>query len=349
MNTQAKSKAENEVEQPKVKHPLIGSELRVLDSFENWLTKWKQSTHLHEKLGLLHALTSNNGWRSGEDQLVFTLLDIADGFTSSSNFGSDGPGGCDRQTVENRQEVAKKAFSVLCLRFFDSESSRDREDRDPSWLWMLAYEVLFGKLLWFLRFEGDTRTNMHNRISAHQVDGESEKHYYTIFREFMFNFAKLGWHLVSGVRGWNEKTHQLVNQRLMVARPQFVDILDLLGELNWLGSKHRSFKLDEATIKILTEKVLCQKLYLSKKGSEWDDEFRNPESLEEALLPYSVAAEIVLIHNIRAREAKRIAALVEQARQRSQEKYKADLLAEIEKEKKELEKKERDLKDAGKK
>ena len=291
-----------------------------------------------EKLGLLHSLTSKNGWWSEEPELVSLLLSVADGcadesFVDVRNYHLYGP----QTEAESRRSIAKKAFSVLCLKFFRS-SERNRE---PLWWWMLQHEVLFQKVLWFLRL----RSGGSNRLcNCNCICDSSSDHQQGIFRNFLREFSRLGWDFrcPESRRRLDEKAKRLVKQRLVAARPQLIDVLSELGELNWLNGK--DLELDVKSIEKLTEMALGNSLFLPpEKVSDGFNSLGEPKNLEQAVLGGSVAAQVVLLHQIKEKERRRINALYEASERRRQERQRATELDNIEKVKKELDERARSL------
>lgn len=321
------------------KHPLMEFVPITFNSFEEWLTRWNGTAYLAEKLGLLHSLTTKNGWYL-EPELVLLLLSVADGYADGV-FSDDEIRDpyYQRNEAKNRKIIAEKAFSVLCLRFFRG----NEEHEGPLWLWMLKHEVLFQKVLWFLR-KADGFNYLYN---CSYIRCNSDDHQYRIFRNFMKEFSRLGWEFRCPEFGrlwgrWNEKTENLVKQRLIAARPQLIDVLCELGELNWLDGK--DVELDAKSLKKLTEMALGNNLFLPpEKVSDSSCSLRKPKSLKEAVLGGSVAAQIVLLHQIKENERKRIGALYKTSQKQHRDQRKAEELDAIRKRQKELDEKARSL------
>jgi len=318
---------ESEVKVAEDKHPLMKFVPIVFNSFEEWLARWNGTEYLYEKLGLLHSLT---GW-SMKPELVSLLLSVADGCADESFADDRGYNfyGC-RIGAEGRKSIAKKAFSVLCLKFFRS----NERNREPLWWWMLGDEVLFQKILWFLRL----RSGGFNRLCNHScICDSSSDHQQGIFRNFLREFSRLGWDFrcPESRKRQDEKIKDLMKQRLVAARPKLIYVLRELGELSWLNSK--DLELDVDSIRKLTEMALGDSLLLPpEKVSDSFNSLREPKNLREAALGGSVAAEIVLLHQIKERERKHIKALYEASVRQHDDEQKATRLDSIEKEKDQL-------------
>lgn len=327
---------ELEVEVTQAKHPLMEFVPIVFNSFEEWLARWNETNYLAEKLGLLHSLTTKNGWWS-KPELVLLLLSVADGYTDES-FSDDRNYDPYRQRTEaeSRKSIAKKAFSVLSLKFFQSE-----RNEEPLWWWGLEHEVLFQKVLWFLR----PRLGGLNRLyNCSCICDSSSDHQQGIFRNFLREFSRLGWNFrcPESRQRWDEKTRASVEQRLVAARPQFIDVLRELGELNWLNGK--DLELDAKSVKKLTEMALGDSLFLPlEKISDSFSSLRKPKNLEEAVLGGSIAAQIVLLHQIKEDKRRRISVLYEASVRQRQNQQRVAELDDIEKKRRELDERTKDL------
>jgi len=316
MNKETKTEEPAEVEVGETKHPLLEFAPTTFHLFEEWLERWKGTTYLAEKLGLLHCLTTENGWWQSRE-LVLLLLEIADGYTREYGFAIERERDGDKQNARNRKDIAEKSFGVLCLKFFKGKT----RDRSPSWWWMLEDEVLFQKVLWFLRRD-DHR--MQNR--DFDIAGDSISHLEGIFRIFMYDFAQLGWNFRSlSERGRSQKADELARKRLIAARPQFIEILDELRALNWLNGQ----ELDAASLKKLTELALGKKYHFPPTRVLEGNTYRKPENLAEAVLGGSVAAQVVLLHQVRQKELGRIKKLFEASRAQHEETQRQRELAQI--------------------
>lgn len=331
---------ESEVKVAEDKHPLMKFVPIVFRSFEEWLAKWNETNYLAERLGLLHSLTSKNGWWS-ESELVSLLLSVADGCVNESFIVERRYGLCGQQPeAESRKSIANKAFSVLCLKFF-----RKERNEEPSWWWMLEQEVLFQKVLWFLR----RRPHVSNRLYNCSCICDSSDHQQGIFRNFLREFSRLGWdfHCPESRRRWDETARNLVKQRFVTARPQLIDVLCQLGELNWLNGK--DLKLDAKSIKKLTEIALSDSLFLPpERVSDGLHSLRNPRNLEEAVLGGSVAAQVVLLYQIKEDKRSSIRALYEASVKQRDERLRVAELDNIKKEKVKLDTRARSLAESSK-
>lgn len=275
-------------------HILLNSELHLISSPVEWFERWKQSSYVEEKLGLLHSLIDadwwgeapcygRTTWREVEADLVILLLEIADGFFSNYAFATKKPNPI---SASNYKEIAQKAFAVLCLRVFRGKASGKT---GPYWWWLLDNERALKKLLWFFRrkyipIEGD----FYNL----QCVKKPANHFQEIFKKFLEEFAKLGWE--SGFF-----LNPTANDRIKGVRPQLIEILDALGKLSWLNQQ----KLDQSSISKLEELAFSPEQSLPTAFHEslaWV--MRKPQTLEEAVWigsESSEAAQVLLIHKAR--------------------------------------------------
>ena len=303
-----------------VKHPLLAfTPINSFESFEEWLKKWNGTNYLSDKLGLLHGIELHQN-----SQYVSFLLEIANGYASRSGFTLRED--WSEQCSKDRHAIAEKAFTVLCLKFF---KSGEKYYNPPLWWWMLENAQLFDKVLWFLG------PNLKNCCFMDRDDNPT--HPQQVFNEFLIAFAKLGW---GGYRSMANNfgrgcCSEDVEKRLITARPQFIDILDQISMLSWLN--HHERDLDKASLKKLTELALESNYHFPPNKVNMSGEYRNPISLEEAVLGGSVAAEIVLLNKIRQQECKRIRASYDLSAQARDTETRKRQLAEIEKQKKALE------------
>ncbi len=283
-------------------------------SIEEWLARWNETKHLADRLGLLHHLTTQDGWFQ-YPELVSLLLDFADGYRCLSNFYNREESYYHRHEIaKKRQVIAKKAFEVLCLRFF-------REGKDggcPFWWWILKNEALFNKALWFLSVK-DYNNRLRNLDFHFDISSAEDRHQET-FRIFARRFARLGWDFPA-----NCHLDPVVGKRIVDSKPQFIDVLCALGELQWLNTQD----LDKACLDKLTKLALEQSIRLPQETVSDTRYSRQPKSLEEAVLGCSVAAQVVLLYRIREREQNRIKATYEKSVRQKKETDRQILVANL--------------------
>ncbi len=311
--TKSAGSEEAKVAAEKAKHPLLEFVPTVFESFDEWMLRWQGTTVLAEKLGLLHCCTEEG--RQYCPEMVSFLLMVANHYDSEYRFTVESEHSYYGDNARNRRTIARKAFDVLCLKFFKGKT----DGHQPLWWWMLQpkHEALFQKVLWFLQ------TDDYSNSSGYYRGITPRDHHGEIFQKFLQDFAKLGWEFESLANRYydGEVGGEKTEKRMIATRPQFIEILRRLRILDWLNDK----ELDEASIKRLTELALEQNMYLPRQEVCVDNR-RKPKTLAEAVLGGSVAAQVVVLHQIREKERKRINALYEaSARERRRQNNQLEL------------------------
>ena len=139
-------------------HPLLTKELKGIETWEEWLDLWNRNTSFEGAVGLLHYCPLDRGASSAA---VCFCLDVAYGFTAASELRNPGDHMLrqnypiysmlfkDRiEFLEARRLVAKKAWEVLCNKFFHNTS---KNSRCPSWWDNVKKIEVLQKVLWFFR------------------------------------------------------------------------------------------------------------------------------------------------------------------------------------------------------
>jgi len=310
------------------RHPLMEFFPGYFRSFDEWLGRWRETTILSEKLGLLHGIIENYLWEFSPELVCF-LFDHADGYGSNLNF-KDGPESY--KTAKNRQTIAIKAFTVLCLKFFKSPAD---SSKPPLWWKAVKDDILFQKVFWFLEVKD-------KRNCCFRSDDIPARHRET-FEAFLDAFARLGWRYKGLFYRYEDRSVPVeVERRIIAARPRFIEILDKIRALNWLNG--REIELDKASIKKLTEIAMSENYFFPPSSVQDSDRtLRKPESLEEAALGGSMAAQIVVLNRICQEEVRRIENLFKRSLRRKREEDRQFELSKIERAKKELEDKAAEL------
>ena len=321
-------------------HPLLESSQDVFRSSEEWLTAWDEATFLAERLGLLHSLTTENGWWQNSE-LVSLLLKIADGYGTEDSFITQS----EREfrnlcsytsAMKNRQVIAEKAFLVLCLRFFGYDNKKSER---PLWWWMLEDEVLFQRVLWFFRQE-----KLGKARNCEILDWESPgtNHQKQIMKKFLRDFAHLGWEAHSfsfAFTAEDEKINKPIWDRLTASRPNFINILYELRELDWLNVQ----ELDIESLKKLAEIAMSNYYSFPPTIFGRGTSYRKPDSVEEAMFGGSVPAQIVLLYRIREKIRRRLNDQYEESRHQQEIRDRQQKLNDLEKQRRELERQEKNI------
>lgn len=294
--TEKKAQKQDQTPEPP-QHPLLAIKPRQHRSFEEWLAAWNVAgDQMGTRLGLLHEVTTNqNCWIPY--RMVRFLLDIADGHRDGGVLTSrEENARLDRSEYpELRQAIARKAFSVLYLKFFRCEKEGSRTY--PLWWSILHNDELCRKVLHFFRPESNGLRNL-GRAAWRQNEHEREA-----VIGFLRSFCRLGW----DTREFYELLNDVddgVRKRLAALRPKFVEVLNELGELRWLV-EDTARELDTASLAKLKEIAFRKDLFFPHENITQSTNRRRPRTLREAVLGGSEAAAVLLIYGVRKGERRK--------------------------------------------
>lgn len=272
-------------------YSLTGRAWTETPDFASWLEKWNEVIDLDAALGLLHALMApNRSDRFWENELqrvslVNFLLDIADRWVGYPS----GP----------RDSLSHKALQVLCEKFFKfEEGGPGCGSSRYFWDWILTREDVCEKILWFFRLEDESGSNIYNCPRTHGYQNTSQG---KVMAKFLFDFSASVWMMQDLERG---KSLDISSQRrvwFVKMRPRIIDILIHLGRLDWLHGKN----LDPASLLRLNAIAMGRKLSLPPNYVGVIC-FRKPETLDEAVLGGSVAANTLVLHETCVRAQKKL-------------------------------------------
>ena len=309
-------------------HPLSLRKVPPIRNWNKWLELWCLASSFQMMESLLHCgfdtPIKKSLWGTrwpeldcDEEHRLLFYLSVAEGWVgSSSKFGvpdEDGimyevgfdEKGCSvkKFPYELRQQLATKAFYVLCSNFFKrmelKGGGRNGDDFNERWRLIVDSDRLFGAIKKFFRAESSFsgRWSVCNlRIRAEEYWSQREQQAVT----FLLNLATFLW-------GWREEVsysnHLEVAERncktraiIDAAKPWMVEVLVSLRKMDLLY-KH-IFGLDEACLAKLKE------IALSTQLSHYDQpvaEDRKVETVDEACYAGSLAAEFLVIHEIKNR------------------------------------------------
>jgi hypothetical protein len=263
-------------------------------SFDEWLGLWNASEKMALRLGLLQDLQKNDRAYDKHSAVPF-LLKQAEGHAGhipeSLVYTYHDP-------KYQKLRIAKKACTVLCVRFFKSADDRIVEDfyQDKSWAWMLDDREVFDALVNFFVSGKDVR-NIPVVTPIFKPSHEAE-----VLLQFLHNFIRLcfEYEIDEDFLTLNPESKKL----LFDAQPKAVRLLHALGELPYLVGK----KLDPASIDVLIEIAMSGE-YVLPPEKEGEMHTRKPRCLEDAVLGGSVAASIVALQHIVDRQERIIAGL----------------------------------------
>lgn len=243
-------------------HTLLTREIRPIRDWYEWLAHWQWAEDSQWMESLLHCgfnILLENGRSFGDkeydeiDRLTFYLT-IADGWVDNYllrlstdgdkkyNVGWDSNGNIIRKTPrELRQQLAQKAFDLLCLNFFRKvellEGGRRGDEFNKDWERMITSERLFPLIQNFFRVEKERFSDIGIRNLSLEDDRRSHNEQQAV--NFLLNLAKFIW-------GWEEPeipsyhpSKEEIDKRLAetrvrvdAAKPWMVEVLAFLGRLD---------------------------------------------------------------------------------------------------------------------
>lgn len=300
------------VEHPE-EHPLA-QVTGTIGSWSRWKEVWEASPMAEQKIGLLHFLFHIHtvGWEESIQRIYF-CLNIADGYNAAWNFRLpdedrerrfklEKSPGRSLSLSEVRQRVARKAFEVLANailknRALDSNSY-------PSWCFIVEHPELLDKLLWFFRVDDEARMgNLPCNRGEHEV-------YSVITRRFLIDLVRFAWEFRYFGK-YEVDSDRVIQANFRVRRPQFIELLWSLGEMDILLNP--VFQFDQACWFKLEELSFRKDLYMQTEGEHghWGRECRKPTTLAEAHYGGSWPAVVLTHRRIVAEEEERFARLRE--------------------------------------
>ena len=294
----------------KVEGIVVGEEVRRLDQGEikptsNWQSefqKWQIATDpiwmkgfLHEGFGLpLGPCKPNEKEYDIIDRLIFYFV-IADNWVDFFGNQSD-----KKQLNAIREQLARKAFNVLCLNFFNMESF-DSGHTTPKWIWegTVVSERLLPVIQNFFRVEeGQRDKKMIVRNLSIRDDGRSHNEQHAV--GFLLNLARFLWtwkYSPCDLTGAKQKIIDERYARINAAKPWMIEVLAGLNRLEVL--QKWMYKLDDSCLLKLKE-IAMRHTVTDGLGH------RQVTTLEEACYAGSSAAWFLKRHEIVAKEAGRV-------------------------------------------
>lgn len=301
-------------------HPLQEIQVAHIETWEEWKRLWGATRHAEMLHGLLHVGFDISGNQGDAAERVCTYLGLADGHALVADSAFWRPNetqerGMERRTIlgaDLRRALAQKAFQMLCQKFFRNTYVEDR-GRIPSWARLATHPEVLRKLVWFFRL--DDRWGIPN-LQAPAIP----VHHLGLARTFVRDLAVFAWECET--RGWyqGEISDEMI-EVFRTARPDMLSLLFGLRQLEILLSLDRRYELNQGCMERLGELAMSYELYLPSVGSS-GQEFRKPDTLEEACLGDSKAAQVLLVLRARHVAAARLKEMLalEMARREAEEK-----------------------------
>lgn len=316
-------------------HNLLTREVRPIRDWSEWFDLWKKAETMEQMLGLLHVgfnmpfkllkygdkeydeidrltfyLTAAFGWANdyllrlpGDEKKEYSVYDRKKG------------GEHRKLPYELRQQVAIKAFDMLCLNLFKTEL------REPStlafhgiWENFIASERLFPVIIDFFRVEEGPYRHISGRI-RNLPRHDKQSHNERVVIDFVINLINFIWEWRERkLKSWftpefeKETTREEteMRSRLDSAKPWTIEVLSELDQLGLL--RKWILDLDKASLAKLKEIALRSKLHTHRHPVKKD---RQVERLDEALYIGSPAAWLLKEHEVAKREHARLTAIRE--------------------------------------
>ncbi len=315
-------------------HPLLTREIRPISNWHEWLTLWQTAENVQWMESLLHVgfdilFESRYGERIYDhvDRCMFYFA-MADGWADhyllrlQEDEGKQYPVGQDsawniiRKTPsELRQQLARKAFDMLCMNFFKVELKRDNDDgRFKAW----EVERLLPVIQNFFRLE---ELQFRNIIEIRNLScrNSQRSHNEQQAVNFLLSLAKFLWEWeepdISYSHTKDEEKKRLAAMRtcLDAAKPWMTEVLSTLDRLDVLRSW--ILKLDETCLTRLREIALHNEL---NRFEHLVVESRPVKTLDEACFLESRTAWFLKEYELKVREHKRLSMIFEAEQQKAE-------------------------------
>jgi len=276
---------------------------------------WKELLGKEFPVELIHSLLHfgfeiDCSWDEAIDRLCL-YLKIADRHSDFFFFDDHGPGEFSflprrrfGQDISNyghlRTALSQKAFQMLSQNFFKNTAEKYYI---PSWVELATEPQALSELIWFFRlsqglFEERKTLNLYH----------DKGHNAEIAAEFAQEFSLLPWKCdeLETFDRLSDKTKDMLRQ----AKPSMIEILLGLGKLDLLLREGRYERLDKECMSKLKDLALGFKLDLPDPNSILSAS-RKPETIKEACLGRSQAAQVFLLLQIMQEEGARLDKLSE--------------------------------------
>lgn len=305
------------------------------NNWHEFLVQWKRA-HAEDDRHMMESLL-HRGYKvpldrhyEYIDRHVFYFLN-AHGWADSSllklpedanswNYG----GSVQEMPKEFRQQLARKAFNLLCSNLFKMESKPGQGNENH--LFILEQHVASEQLFPIIQeFFGIEKNEFSGRVTIRNLFlyGQEMSHNEQQVEAFLLDLAKFLWkwkeHEIPTWRGKEEQNAEKkwntdMRFRLDNAKPWMIEILDRLGKLevlqNWI------LDLDKACLAKLKEIALRSKFYTGEAYLVTKE--RPVATIEEACCAGSKAAWFLKKHEVLLREHKRLAAIYNAKRQKEE-------------------------------
>lgn len=320
-------------------HNLSTREVRPIRNWHEWLERWQIAVTLEEMIGLLHAGLTVPLEKIGHTEptynqsrrLIFYFA-IADGWANEDSLrslkdknkeydlGYDYSGCRILKTPSQlRQQVASKAFDMLCINFFKKVSlSKGHKESRSNWESLITSEKFFSMIQNFFRIEeslfGSIRIrNLSSRHDKQTHNEEQATSFLLGLTDFIWDWkGELPTSWSRDVDADREKIRE--KRRLLnAAKPWTIAVLSDLRRLEWLEAEISKF--DKPCLTKLKEIALDNEL---KKYEHPVSENRSVTTLDEARYLGSESAWLIEKHKLYEREYRRLTAILKAEEERDE-------------------------------
>ncbi|MCX6786572.1 MAG: hypothetical protein NTU85_02000 [Candidatus Kaiserbacteria bacterium] len=320
--------------QGEVIHTLLTREIRPIRNWYEWLLLWAKTETIEEMLGLLHVgfNVSLEKETPGEleydevDRIIFYFT-MADGWADGPSLRLPNDGNKEYRTgfdlngwvikkrpFELRQQLAKKAFDMLCMNFFKTELRDDRAGSSPEfqteWEKIVTSKRLFPIIQKFFEVK-DLPVNGMVKIRNFSERNEKRSHNEQLVVKFLLNLTEFVWEWKEDEIPWftpDKEKERVENQnvemhsRLNSSKPWMTEVLIGLDEIDTLA--RWMIKIDENCLSKLRVIAFSTELRKFKKHPVKRD--RRVATLEEACFAGTPAAIFLKTRELVMREHTRL-------------------------------------------
>ncbi|MES2994613.1 MAG: hypothetical protein V4681_01055 [Patescibacteria group bacterium] len=280
------------------RHPLLEKKIIGIASWEQWLKRWQDVTTAEELISLLHY-----GFDAGGSDIYAKAtfyFGIADGHAerdgkfigsrsddAGRQYRTDGmqtslrrsnpPQEYDYTSVELRRLIAKKAWEVLCVKFFGGWVSNQGSRANPGWFHYWGGREQDLELLKLLFDFLDPKHGINNLPT-------DEDHHRKVLENFMQAFIKTAWNV--GERSIYPGDAQKLGDIILLCRESRPRLLNMISSLGWENMLLK-LSFDDRTLP-----------YLEAQVAAWNKQQMWNRTLEEwAAQGYKPAQTVLLLRN----------------------------------------------------
>jgi hypothetical protein len=316
-------------------HSLLLREIRPIRNWHEWLVLWKATENLEWMESLLHVGFSvsleraeNREPEYDETDRVSFYLTVADNWNDHFHFESfedrgkmyrvadDSDGNSVRKVpADLRQQLARKAFYMLCQNFFKiilKGEGRYVDRCNEGWQRLVLSPKLFPVIQNFFRSEKKRFGSGQGICNLPYRDNQSSHGEQQVVT-FLLNLAKFLWGLKPDTCYYGSDKEEAEKKlaetlaRVSEAKPWMIEVLVELDELDML--REWLLELDKACFAKLRDIALRSELV---KRKHWVKEDRRVSTLDEACFAGSKAAWLLKEYLLKKEECQRLKTIREE-------------------------------------